>query len=244
MKKRLDLCVMEKRGFSRTYAHEVIKCGLVLINNIQVKKPGAMVFPDEITINAPNMPFVSRGGFKLDHALKTFGITVENLVCLDIGASTGGFTDCLLKRGAKTVYAVDIGRNQLAESLRGNSGVVSLEGVDIRGLSLPEPVDFAVCDVSFISLGKIIPGVTSLLKLSGGFICLIKPQFETERRNLSKKGIVRDKNVRENAVQNVRKALEINGFVVKNLIESPITGGDGNVEFLIYTVNTGDNNTK
>jgi 23S rRNA (cytidine1920-2'-O)/16S rRNA (cytidine1409-2'-O)-methyltransferase len=234
MKKRLDLRVMELRGFSRAYAKEVIKAGLVLVSGRAETRPGALVFSENVLVTAPDMPYVSRGGYKLESALKSFGIVVSGFTCLDIGASTGGFTDCLLKSGAAKVYAADVGHGQLAEPLRGDPRVVGMDGVHAKDLVLPEAVDFIVCDVSFISVRKIIPYVKPLLKQGGGFVCLVKPQFETERRYIGKRGVVKDKKIHAMAVASARAALLENGFGSINIMESPITGGDGNVEYIIY----------
>jgi len=231
---------MEKRGFSRTYAREVIEAGLVLVNGSAATRPGSLAFTDDIEVLAADMPYVSRGGYKLAGALETFGINVNGLVCLDVGASTGGFTDCMLKAGARMVYAVDAGRGQMADALLDDPRVVRFEGVDVRGLALPAPVDFVSCDVSFISACKVIPSINLLLKPGGGFVCLIKPQFETEGRYLNKKGIVKNKSARESAVNTVHEALRGSGFFIKNTMESPVTGGDGNIEYLTYSIKVDD----
>jgi len=235
MKQRLDICVIEKRGFSRTYAREAIEAGLVQVNGKTVTRPGNMVLCDTVTVLAPDMPYVSRGGYKLAAAFEAFDIDLSGLVCLDVGASTGGFTDCMLKQKARLVYAVDVGKEQFTQSLKDDCRVILYESVDVRNVNLPETVDFAACDVSFISVAKILPSLRELIKPGGGFVCLIKPQFETEGRHLNKKGVVKEKSARKSAVQRVLTALRENGFAVNGVIESPITGRDGNVEFLAYS---------
>lgn len=233
-KKRLDLCVMELRGFSRAYAHEVIAAGLVSVDGRAVLKPGMMTSLESVKILAPDMPYVSRGGLKLAAALEYFGIRLEGLVCLDVGASTGGFTDCMLKAGARQVYAVDVGHGQLADALRKDPRVTSHENTDIRDFALPAPADFAACDLSFISLGKVLPAIGRLVAPGGGLICLIKPQFETGGRHLSKRGVVRDKAARALAVARIEGVIQDNGFELVGTVESPLTGRDGNVEYLAY----------
>ena len=239
-KKRLDLLVMEKRGFSRLYAREVIEAGLVLVKGKAALRPGRMVFDheaDEIKILAHDMPYVSRGGYKLARALEAFDIYLSGLECLDAGASTGGFTDCMLKAGARLVWAVDVGREQMAPALKADPRVILHEGVDIRDFTLPKPVDFAACDVSFISAAKVLPSLKGLIKAGGGLVCLVKPQFETGGRLSSKRGVVRDEKTREAALSSFLAALESNGFSLAGTTESPITGRDGNVEYLTYAIN-------
>lgn len=231
--KRLDLIVMEKCGFSREYARDVIQAGLVSACGKTVKKPGAKLEAAEVTVSAPEMKFVGRGGYKLEAALDKFGLDVRGLRCVDIGASSGGFTDCLLQRGASIVYAVDVGRGQLAEKLRNDARVVSLEKTDVRNLTLESPVDFAVADVSFISLTKIIPSIAGLVKNGGHAVLLIKPEFEAGRGFHNKKGVVTGEKDRARSVENVKKSLLENGFECLRLIASPIAGRDGNIEYLV-----------
>ncbi len=239
---RLDVYLTEKGMCqSRTAAKNLINIGGVTVNG----KPAAKVSleitdTDDIELVEIKLPkYVGRGGQKLEGALKRWNISLEGLVCVDIGASTGGFTDCMLQSGAVRVYAVDVGRNQLHERLRSDKRVISLENTDIRGFELcgnfnDKAADFIGTDVSFISLKLVLPHIYRLLKDGGGAVALIKPQFEAGRGNLSKKGIVRSESVRRRVVEEVRVFAEECGFSVIGVAESPITGGDGNVEFLMY----------
>lgn len=242
---RLDVEVF-KRGIaeSRSRARALIESGGISVNGTIITKP-AYECDERDSVELVGMPieYVSRGGYKLAAALDAFGcdeqgrtiIDVTGKIAVDIGASTGGFTDCLLKRGARKVYAVDSGHDQLAESLRLDTRVVSLEGVNARNLTqdvLGERCDIAVMDVSFISQTKLHDVVADLLVPGGIFISLIKPQFEVGRENVGKGGIVKDARAREQAIEAVKKSAEAAGFICRGIIESPITGGDGNVEYL------------
>jgi len=236
---RLDRLLVE-RGLveSRERAQAVILAGQVIVNDQKQAKAGALV-PEaaEIRLIGEQIPYVSRGGLKLAAAIKDFKVSVEGRIAIDVGASTGGFTDCLLQNGVKKVYAVDVGYGQLAWKLRQDSRVVVIERVNIRHMDpslIPEPVDIAVIDVSFISLGKVIPSVVSFLQPHAEIIALIKPQFEVGREHIGKGGIVRDDAARTAAVATVKEVFREAGFDVKGVIPSPITGQDGNVEFLIY----------
>ena len=239
---RLDVALLE-RGLapSRSKAKEMIQNGAVLQNGAVITRPSEEVAEtDELTV-LPNdlQRYVGRGGLKLEGALDEFGLSPEGHVCADIGASFGGFTHCLLTRGAQLVYAIDSGRNQLHPSLRENDAVVVMEETNARYLR-PEdfdpPVSFAVMDVSFISQTLLHERVYAILSSGGIFISLIKPQFEVGRGGLSKQGIVRNERLRNDAIRSVTKSAESFGFVLKNVISSPIAGGDGNKEFLAYFI--------
>lgn len=236
MKSRADQLLVE-RGFfeSRARAQAAIAAGLVSADGRPVRKASEMVARDAaLTAEAPH-PYVSRGGLKLAGALDAFGFDPQGLTCLDVGSSTGGFTDLLLKRGARHVVAVDVGRDQLHASLRADPRVTSFEGQDIRTLapeSLPERPGLAAIDVSFISLRLVLPAVAALLAPRAGIAALIKPQFEAGRAAL-KKGIVRDEAIQRQVCGDIVAALQTLGFAVEGPIPSPIEGGDGNREFLV-----------
>lgn len=241
IKIRLDRLLVA-RGFaeSRERGHALILAGQVLVNGQKQDKAGALVPEDAgIRILGEVLPYVSRGGLKLEGALKGFNISVEGKTALDVGASTGGFTDCLLQHGAEKVYAVDVGYGQLAWKLRQDPRVITIERVNIRDIAsslIPEPIDIAVIDVSFISLEKVIPSILKFLNPDSEIIALIKPQFEVGREQVGKGGIVRDEAARSAAVDRVTDFIRGSGFEVKGVIPSPITGQDGNVEFLMHAV--------
>lgn len=234
---RADVLLVERKVFeSRSRAQAAIKAGLVTINSTIVRAPSDMFAPDaEITASQPH-PYVSRGGLKLAAALDYFGIDPSGRDCIDVGSSTGGFTDVLLRRGAAFVTAVDTGREQLHATLRRNQRVRSLESTDVRMLG-PEDVQpnptLAVIDVSFISINLVLPPVAGLLARAADIVALIKPQFEVGKAAIGKGGIVRDEQAKEGAKADVRQTLQRLGFDVLGLIDSPITGGDGNQEYLI-----------
>jgi 23S rRNA (cytidine1920-2'-O)/16S rRNA (cytidine1409-2'-O)-methyltransferase len=243
---RLDVEVF-RRGIaeSRSRARVLIAAGSVSVNGTVITKPSYECSEsDDIELTGSPLEYVSRGGYKLAAALDAFGagngdatagIDVTGMIAADIGASTGGFTECLLRRGACRVYAIDSGRGQLADSLHADPRVVSLEGVNARSITvdmLGELCDIVVMDVSFISQTKLHEVVASLLVPGGIFISLIKPQFEVGRENVGKGGIVRDERARQLAIEAVIKSAEYAGFTCRGIIESPITGGDGNVEYL------------
>lgn len=236
---RLDRLLME-RGLveSRQKGQALILTGQVFVNGQKVDKAGVLVSRNaDIRILSSSMPYVSRGGLKLQAALEQFRIDVSGCVCLDVGASTGGFTDCLLQYGAARVYAVDVGYGQMAWRLRQDPRVILIERTNIRRMDpsfIPEPIDMAVIDVSFISLEKVVPTILRFLKPGAGIIALIKPQFEVGREHVGKGGIVRDEQMRLLAVERVKTFLQNAGLDVKGVIQSPITGQDGNVEYLIY----------
>ncbi len=239
---RLDRLLVD-RGLveSRERGHAMIIAGQVLVNDQKVEKAGALVPEDAgIRIIGEQLPYVSRGGLKLEAALKEFTIDVGGKTAVDVGASTGGFTDCLLQRGAKKVYAVDVGYGQLAWKLRQDPRVVVIERVNIRELAptlIPEPVDIVVIDVSFISLEKVSPSILPFLAKTGELVALIKPQFEVGREQVGKGGIVRDEAARNAAKERIVEFLLRLGFEVKGVITSPIKGQDGNVEYLIHAKN-------
>ena len=240
MKERLDILVTE-RGLvsSREQAKRHIMAGEVLVNGQREDKPGTKVKTDAvIELRGKPLPYVSRGGLKLEKAFAVFPLDVRGAVCLDIGASTGGFTDCMLQNGAARVYAVDVGYGQLDYRLRTDERVICMERTNFRYLStkdLPERVAFASCDVSFISLTKILPPAHALLAEDGTMVCLIKPQFEAGREKVGKKGVVRDPKVHQEVIGRIAAfAQEDAGFSVAGLSFSPIRGPEGNIEYLLY----------
>ena len=238
-KERID-CALVSRGLidSREKAKAVIMAGIVYVNNQKCDKPGDTVKPDDnIEIRGEKLKYVSRGGLKLEKAIKVFPIDVKDLVCADVGASTGGFTDCMLQNGAKKVYAIDVGYGQLAWKLRTDSRVVNLERTNFRYVDkdlIPEELDFASVDVSFISLTLILPVLHGLLKSDGRVVCLIKPQFEAGKENVGKKGVVRDKDVHVAVVKKITESALNGGFSVLGLDYSPVKGPEGNIEYLCY----------
>lgn len=235
-KKRLDVLLVE-RGLesSRERAKAVIMSGIVYVNNQKADKAGLLCADsDEIEVRG-GLRYVSRGGLKLEKALDTFGVDPEGLTAIDIGASTGGFTDCLLQRNVQKVYAVDVGYGQLAWSVRCDPRVVCLERTNIRYVTeeqVPDPLDLAVCDVSFISLRLVLPVAYRLLKPQGQMLTLIKPQFEAGREKVGKKGVVRDPAVHTEVIETVLKSAKQIGFTPVGLTYSPIKGPEGNIEFL------------
>ncbi len=235
---RLDVYLTENKICkSRAAAQSLIKNGGVTLNGKAVTKNSIEVSENDIVsvIEQKQLKYVGRGGLKLERALELWRFDLNGALCIDIGASTGGFTDCMLQNGARKVCAVDVGRDQLDGKLRADSRVVSLEQTDIRDFSLPEneQADFIGTDVSFISLKMIFPHIYRLLKSGGYAVTLIKPQFEAGRKNLSKKGIVRDEKVRLSIVENIKNCALQCGFEIIGTEVSPITGGDGNTEYLL-----------
>ena len=237
-KTRLDLAVVE-RGLatSRPRAKALIMAGKIRVNAQLADKPGAAVGTnDTITLTGEDLPYVSRGGLKLEKALSFFDIQVADRTCLDVGASTGGFTDCLLKHGARRVYAVDVGYGQFAWELRNDPRVVLIERTNIRHLpaeALPEPVDLAVIDVSFISLKIVVPAVLKFMHKGAMIAALIKPQFEVGKGQVGKGGVVRDAEQHHSVLQDLTTFFEDLGFMVQEPVPSPIKGPKGNTEFLI-----------
>jgi 23S rRNA (cytidine1920-2'-O)/16S rRNA (cytidine1409-2'-O)-methyltransferase len=236
-KARLDqLLVSRGLAPTREKAQALILAGSVLVEGQKSEKPGHSVPEDSRIEITARMPYVSRGGLKLAHALDHFAIHVEGLNCLDVGASTGGFTDCLLQRGAAKVCAIDVGHGQIDWSLRNDPRVDVREGVNARYLKpedFPAPFDLAVCDASFISTTLLLPAVRPLLSQHGEMVILVKPQFEVERHEVGKGGIVRDAALHQAACDRVRLCAEQLGFTAQ-IIESPILGAEGNREFLLY----------
>ena len=238
-KKRLDVLLVE-RGLadSRQKAQAVIMAGQVYAGERRCDKAGQTLDEGtELEIRGQAMPYVSRGGLKLEKAMKSFSITLKDKIAADIGASTGGFTDCMLKNGASKVYAVDVGYGQLAWAIRNDPRVVCLERTNARYLTreqIPEPLDFASVDVSFISLGLILPALRPLLKDGGEVAALVKPQFEAGREKVGKKGVVRDPAVHLEVLEQFLHQAEQSNFCVKGLDFSPIRGPEGNIEYLGY----------
>ncbi len=226
---------------SRERAKTTIMSGLVFVNGQRADKPGMSVAPDaKVEIHGDALPFVSRGGYKLDKALKVFPVDPSGLICIDCGASTGGFTDVLLQHGAAKVYSVDVGYGQLAWKLRNDSRVVNYERTNLRYITseqIPELLDLAVMDVSFISIKLVLPAVKQLLKENADIICLIKPQFEAGREEVGKKGVVRDVKVHEEVVQGILDFVPTIGLSVLGLDFSPIKGPEGNIEYICHMKN-------
>jgi 23S rRNA (cytidine1920-2'-O)/16S rRNA (cytidine1409-2'-O)-methyltransferase len=222
---------------SRQQAQRLIMAGQVKVDGRVVDKPGTRVPQSADITLQETLPYVSRGGLKLEAALDHFAIKVPGLIAADVGASTGGFTDCLLQRGASKVYAIDVGYGQLAWRLRNDPRVVVMERVNVRYLEgLPEPVDLATVDVSFISLERVLPAVIGFLKPGGGIVALIKPQFEAGRRQVGKGGVVKDPEVHRAVLRRVLLWAEEHGLAVCSLMASPLKGPAGNVEFLAHLV--------
>lgn len=237
-KERIDILLVEKGLIeSREKAKAIIMSGQVYVNSQKVNKAGDKVdVTAEIEVRE-SLRYVSRGGLKLEKAIKVFDIDLNGKVCLDIGASTGGFTDCMLQNGAIKVYSIDVGYGQLAWILRQDSRVVSMERTNIRHVKpedLDEQADFASIDVSFISLSKVLRPAKDLLNENAKLICLIKPQFEAGREKVGKKGVVRDPEVHKEVIENVINFAEEYGFFLKGLDFSPIKGPEGNIEYLAY----------
>ncbi len=238
MKKvRLDQLIFEM-GFvqSRERAKTTIMAGNVFVDGQRVDKPGTAVDPEKkIEVRGEPLPYVSRGGFKLEKALKVFPVDAADCVCIDCGASTGGFTDVLLQNGAKKVYAVDVGYGQLAWKLRSDERVINMERTNVRYISdeqIPEKLDLAVMDLAFISIELVIPAVRELLKENGDVLCLIKPQFEAGKDKVGKKGVVRDSAVHLEVLERFLAFAPEAGFTVMGLSFSPIRGPEGNIEYL------------
>ena len=245
---RADIFLVEKGiASSRQKAKNLIEEGLVYADGILVTKCSRELSDEDIEIRGEVMPYVSRGGLKLKGALDLFGIDVKGSVCLDIGASTGGFTDCLLQHGAKRVYAVDCGHGQLDSRLVNDDRVVSIEGCNARELSygmIGESADVCVMDVSFISQTLIHPAITALMSYGAVFITLIKPQFEAGRSNIGKNGIVKSEKARNESVEKVIASAVACGFRFIDKMISPITGGDGNIEYIGYFKYEGSSDPK
>ena len=238
-KERLDvLLVSLGLAESRAKAQATIMAGEVYVNGQKADKSGMEVdITSNIEVRGSACPYVSRGGLKLEKALRNFGVDPTGYVCSDSGASTGGFTDCLLQQGASKVFAIDVGYGQLAWKIRNDPRVVVMERTNIRYVTLEdlgEPLDLSVIDVSFISLGLVLPVVKTLLKPTGQVLCLIKPQFEAGKEKVGKKGVVRDPAVHEEVLQNFISLAKSLDFTIRNLTFSPVKGPEGNIEFLAH----------
>lgn len=245
-KKRLDVLLCEKGlAESREKAKTIIMSGIVYVNGVKEDKAGTMFSEDSgelsIEVRGNTLRYVSRGGLKLEKAIDTFGVDVSGKVCMDIGASTGGFTDCMLQNGAVKVFAVDVGHGQLAWKLRNDDRVICMEKMNIRYITPAdineEQLNFASVDVSFISLDKVLPAAKPLLKPDARMVCLIKPQFEAGREEVGKKGVVRDRRVHESVIVRIVNLSRELGFTVLGLTYSPVKGPEGNIEYLIYISN-------
>ena len=239
MKERLDVLVVERRlADSREKAKAIIMAGNVFVNGQREDKAGSMFdVTSQIEIHGVTMKYVSRGGLKLEKAMTHFDISLEGKVCMDVGASTGGFTDCMLQNGAVKVYSVDVGHGQLAWKLRNDERVVCMEKTNIRYVTpddIEDRIAFASIDVSFISLTKVLPPVKELLTDDGEIVCLIKPQFEAGREKVGKKGVVRDQKVHVEVVEMIVDFARQIGFKTLDLSYSPIKGPEGNIEYLLY----------
>ena len=240
-KERLDVLLVN-RGLapSREKAKTLIMAGEVFVNGQREDKPGTTFEESKINsleVRGDTLPYVSRGGLKLEKAVNNFGFSLQDKVCMDIGASTGGFTDCMLQNGARKVYSVDVGHGQLDWKLRSDERVVCMEKTNFRYMvrdDIEDELDFASCDVSFISLTKILLPARRLLKDGGEMVCLIKPQFEAGKEKVGKKGVVRDPKVHEEVVHRIMDFVDIAGFEVLHLDYSPIKGPEGNIEYLIH----------
>ena len=244
-KTRLDVALVE-RGLitSRERAKTTIMSGLVYVNGQKADKAGDTVRDDDkIEVRGDTLKYVSRGGLKLEKAMAEFPITLDGKVAMDIGASTGGFTDCMLQNGAVKVFAVDVGYGQLAWSLRTDPRVVNMERTNIRYVTeadIGEKIDFASIDVSFISLSLVLKPCRALLNEGGEVVCLVKPQFEAGREKVGKKGVVRDPNVHLEVLENFLKHVQDAGFVLSGITYSPIKGPEGNIEYLGYLKTQGE----
>ena len=239
MKERLDVLLV-KRGLapSREKAKTIIMSGIVFVDNQREDKAGTF-FKDDVNIEVrgKTLKYVSRGGLKLEKAMDCFGVQLDGKICMDVGASTGGFTDCMLQNGAVKVYSVDVGHGQLAWKLVQDERVICMDRTNIRYVTpedIDDVIDFASIDVSFISLTKVLLPVKNLLTENGQIVCLIKPQFEAGRENVGKKGVVRDKKVHKDVIESVITFAMSIGFDIINLDFSPVKGPEGNIEYLLY----------
>lgn len=240
MKERLDVLLISN-GYaeSREKAKAIIMSGQVFVDGQREDKAGSMFDPDKVQIEVKGsvLKYVSRGGLKLEKAMAQFALSLQDKVCMDIGASTGGFTDCMLQNGAAKVFSVDVGHGQLAWKLRNDPRVVCMEKTNFRYVTMEqigEPLDFASCDVSFISLTKILIPARNLLKDNGEMVCLIKPQFEAGKDKVGKKGVVREPEIHEEVVAKILDFADMIGFDILHLEYSPIKGPEGNIEYLVH----------
>ncbi|MBN2796852.1 MAG: TlyA family RNA methyltransferase [Clostridia bacterium] len=245
-KERLDILLVEKDFFdSREKAKRAIMAGLIFVDNQRVDKPGSTVDTESVVeVRGKTLQYVSRGGLKLEKAIDHFNVNLQGMVCMDIGASTGGFSDCMLQNGAVKVFSVDVGYGQLDWKLRNDPKIVNMERTNIRYVTLEdlgEPLDFVSIDVSFISLKLVLPVAVSLMKPNSQIVFLIKPQFEAGRENVKKNGVVRDAKVHIQVIEDVLKYAEDANIQITALSFSPITGPKGNIEFLaVGQVNSGE----
>lgn len=241
MKERLDV-ILVKRGLaeSREKAKAVLMAGNVFVNGQREDKPGTTFDEskiEQIEVKESSLKYVSRGGLKLEKAMQQFPITLKEKVCMDIGASTGGFTDCMLQNGASRVFSIDVGHGQLAWKLRQDERVVCMEKTNFRYVTredIGEEIDFGSVDVSFISLTKILIPARNLLRQAGQMVCLIKPQFEAGRDKVGKKGVVREPQIHEEVIHKVLDYADLIGFCVRGLTFSPVKGPEGNIEYLVW----------
>ena len=242
MKERLDVLLVNRNlAESREKAKAIIMSGIVYVDGQKEDKAGTM-FEDTVSVEVRGhtLAYVSRGGLKLEKAMTHFGVTLNGKICMDVGASTGGFTDCMLQNGAVKVYSVDVGHGQLAWKLRNDERVVCMEKTNIRYVTpedIPDRIQFASIDVSFISLTKVLGPVKELLTEDGQIVCLIKPQFEAGREKVGKKGVVREKSTHLEVIESVIAFAKSIGFGILNLEFSPIKGPEGNMEYLLYLQN-------
>ncbi|MBE5958045.1 MAG: TlyA family RNA methyltransferase [Lachnospiraceae bacterium] len=242
MKERLDVLLVE-RGLapSREKAKAIIMSGIVYVDNVKEDKAGSQFdVTSNIEVRGKTLKYVSRGGLKLEKAMEVFGVDVEGKICMDVGASTGGFTDCMLQNGAVKVYSIDVGHGQLAWKLVTDERVVCMDKTNIRYVTheeVPDDIMFSSIDVSFISLTKVLLPVKNLLTPDGKVVCLIKPQFEAGREKVGKKGVVRDKSVHIEVIESVIEFAKSIGFGIINLDFSPVKGPEGNIEYLLYLQN-------
>ena len=249
MKERLDVLLVKRNlAESREKAKAVIMSGNVFVDGQREDKAGT-TFPEDVAIEVRGhaLPYVSRGGLKLEKAMKEFDVELQDKVCTDVGSSTGGFTDCMLQNGAKKVFAIDVGRGQLAWKLRQDERVVCMEKTNIRYVTpedLGEPIDFSSIDVSFISLTKVLLPIYQYLTKDGEIVALIKPQFEAGREKVGKKGVVRERSTHEEVIRMVTDYAASIGFTVKDLTFSPIKGPEGNIEYLVHLVRLPDGVTE
>ncbi|MCR5837141.1 MAG: TlyA family RNA methyltransferase [Lachnospiraceae bacterium] len=242
MKERLDVLLVE-RGLapSREKAKAIIMSGIVYVDNVKEDKAGSQFdVKSNIEVRGKTLKYVSRGGLKLEKAMEVFGVDVDGKICMDVGASTGGFTDCMLQNGAVKVYSIDVGHGQLAWKLVTDERVVCMDKTNIRYVTheeVPDDIMFSSIDVSFISLTKVLLPVKNLLTKDGQVVCLIKPQFEAGREKVGKKGVVRDKNVHIEVIESVIEYAKSIGFGIIDLDFSPVKGPEGNIEYLLYLQN-------
>lgn len=238
VKERLDSILVTKGYFkSRAKAKYAIDNGNIYVNNTQITKSSKLISEEDIIeVIGETLKYVSRGGLKLEKALNVFEINLKNKTCIDIGASTGGFTDVMLQNGAKKVYCIDVGHDQLDEKLKKNKNVVNLEGTNIKDINAKDfnTIDFISTDISFISILQVIPKIYELLKIKGNAVILIKPQFEVGKQNINKNGVVKDIKIHKKILEIIIEQINHTGFEVLNLDYSPIKGPAGNIEYLLY----------